>query len=62
MSHPFVVQIDQPLCIECANRVHEEAEGRIREVQEEITAYEAALARLASQDVQPLSEQVSICR
>ena len=55
----FLSQVDQPLCAECATRVREQIEARLAEVRADCAAYEAALARLAAQDLQPLSEEVT---
>ena len=55
----FLLQVDQPLCAECATRVREQIEARLAEVRADCAAYEAALARLAAQDLQPLSEEVT---
>ena len=55
----FLLQVDQPLCAECATRVREQIEARLAEVRADCAAYEAALARLATQDLQPLSEEVT---
>ena len=55
----FLLQVDQPLCAECSTRVREQIEARLAEVRADCAAYEAALARLASQDLQPLSEEVT---
>lgn len=54
------VQVDQPLCHDCAHRVQDEVEVSIKEVQQECAAYEAAIKRLAEEDLQPLTHQVPL--
>jgi hypothetical protein len=50
-------QVDQPLCLDCAARVREEAEAAAGEAEAACAAYEAALERLAQEDAQPLSDE-----
>lgn len=52
------LQLDQPLCMECGTRVKEEVEASIAEVEAECSAYEAAIAKLEGDKLQPLSEEV----
>ncbi len=52
--------MDQPLCIDCANRVREEMEAMTVEIEAECEAYEQALQRLEQENAQPLSEEVRL--
>ena len=52
------LQVDQPLCVECAGRVREEMEAQTVEIEAECEAYEHALHRLQQENAQPLSEEV----
>ncbi len=47
------------MCHDCAHRVQDEVEVSIKEAQQECAAYEAAIKRLAEEDLQPLTEQVT---
>lgn len=53
-----VLQVDQPLCLECATRVREEMDAAVTEMEAECEAYEAALQNLAQEDARPMSEEV----
>lgn len=50
-------KVDQPMCHDCAHRVQDEVEVSIKEAQQECAAYEAAIKRLAEEDLQPLTDQ-----
>ena len=54
-------QVDQPMCHECALRVEDEIEASIKEAKQECAAYEAAIAHLAEEDLQPLTDEVPTC-
>lgn len=47
------------MCHDCAHRVQDEVEVSIKEAQQECAAYEAAIKRLAEEDLQPLTHQVT---
>lgn len=47
------------MCHDCAHRVQDEVEVSIKEAQQECAAYEAAIKRLAEEDLQPLTDQVT---
>ena len=53
------LQVDQPMCHDCAHRVQDEVEVSIKEAQRECAAYEVAIKRLAEEDLQPLTHQVT---
>ncbi|PRW18412.1 beclin 1 [Chlorella sorokiniana] len=50
-------KVELPLCAECAAEVHKELEGQLAELQQEVAAYEAALARLEAEGLQPLDDR-----
>ena len=52
------LQLDQPLCLECAGRVKEEVEATVAEVESECSAYEAAIAKLEAEQPEPLTQEV----
>lgn len=54
----WVVQVDQPMCYECALRVNDEVEASLEEAKQECEAYQAAISRLAEEDLQPLTDEV----
>ena len=47
------------MCNECALRVEDEVEASIKEVKQECAAYEAAIARLAEENLEPLTDEVT---
>ena len=49
------------MCIECALRSEDEIEASIKEAKQECAAYEAAIARLAEEDLKPMTAEVSCC-
>lgn len=55
-------QVDHPLCLECAMRVKEEIENTVKEVREECSAYEEAIARLEQENLEIMPEEVSATR
>lgn len=59
-SNDAYAQVDQPLCYECARRVDDELKANIEEAKRECEAYEAAIARLAEEDLQPLTDEVLV--
>lgn len=55
-----MLQVDQPLCPDCALRVKEEVEASLVELDAECAAYTAALERLAKQDRLPVPQKVRV--
>lgn len=49
------------MCHECALRVEDEIEASIKDAKQECAAYEAAIARLAEENLQPMTDEVSWC-
>lgn len=43
-------KVEQPLCLDCAEKVQKELEAQVRELSEEVSSYEAALQRLQAQE------------
>ena len=52
------VQVDQPLCIECSRDVVKQVDESIREAEDDIAAYQAALDSLQQENLQPMSSEV----
>ena len=53
-----VAQVDQPLCIECSRDVVRQVDESIREAEDDIAAYQAALDSLQQENLQPMSSEV----
>ena len=49
------------MCHDCALRVEDEVEASIKEAKQECAGYEAAIARLAQENLEPLTDQVLLC-
>lgn len=54
----MLVQVDQPLCIECSRDVVKQVDESIREAEDDIAAYQAALDSLQQENLQPMSSEV----
>lgn len=48
------MQVEQPLCLDCAAKVKEEVSASLAATEAECAAYTAALAELKAQDARPL--------
>ena len=52
------MQVDQPLCTDCAAKIKEEFEASLVEAEAECAAYQAALDELAQQKDRPMPQAV----
>ena len=50
--------MDQPLCIECSRDVVRQVDMSVKEAEDDIAAYQAALDTLKQENLQPMSSQV----
>ena len=61
--HAFLpLQVDQPLCTDCAAKIKEEVEASLAEAEAECAAYQAALDELAQQNDRPMPQAVHILK
>lgn len=49
-------RVQQPLCLDCSDKVQRELESQVREVRAEVQRYEAALASLQADNARPLDD------
>ncbi len=52
------MQVNQPLCIECSRDLVRQVDASIKEAEEDVAAYQAALDSLRQEDLQPMSPEV----